>query len=70
MNAHLPIVPIVLPMVAAPLCMLLRRRVLVWGLATTVAWLVFAACVQLLVQVSSSGPIVYEMGGWSAPIGI
>jgi multicomponent Na+:H+ antiporter subunit D len=70
MNAHMPIVPIVLPMVAAPLCMLLRRRAFVWGLATTVTWLVFAACVQLLIQVSSSGPIVYEMGGWSAPIGI
>ncbi|MFT5089049.1 MAG: multicomponent Na+:H+ antiporter subunit D [Candidatus Latescibacterota bacterium] len=70
MNAHLPIVPIVLPMIAAPICMLLRRRVFVWSLATAVTWLVFAACVQILFQVMSSGPIIYTMGGWSAPIGI
>ncbi|MGY8826316.1 MAG: monovalent cation/H+ antiporter subunit D family protein [Candidatus Latescibacterota bacterium] len=70
MNAHLPIVPIVLPMIAAPICMLLRRPVFVWSLATAVTSLVFAACVQILFQVMSSGPIIYTMGGWSAPIGI
>ncbi|MGB1719972.1 MAG: monovalent cation/H+ antiporter subunit D family protein, partial [Candidatus Latescibacterota bacterium] len=59
MSSHLPIVPIVLPMIAAPLCSLLRRPALIWPLTTGVGWLVFAACAALLMQVVESGPIVY-----------
>ena len=70
MSSHLPIVPIILPMIAAPLCALLRRRTLVWPLAIGVSWLVFAACTALLMRVADTGPIVYTMGNWSAPIGI
>jgi len=69
-SAYLPIVPILLPLMAAPLCALLRRRSLVWPLATAVAWITFAACAILLMRVSETGPIIYAMGGWNAPIGI
>jgi multicomponent Na+:H+ antiporter subunit D len=69
-SSHLPIVPIVLPMIAAPLCSLLRRPALIWPLTTGVGWLVFAACAALLMQVVESGPIVYTMANWDAPIGI
>ena len=70
MNSLLPIVPVILPMIAAPLCSLLRRPALIWPLTTGVSWLVFAACVALLMQVIESGPIVYTMANWDAPIGI
>ena len=70
MSSHLSIVPIILPMIAAPLCFLLRRRTLVWPLAIGVSWLAFAACAVLLMRVADTGPIVYTMGNWSAPIGI
>ena len=70
MSSHLPIVPIVLPMMAAPLCSLLRRRALVWPLTIGVSWLVFAACIALLMRVVEAGPIIYSMGNWSAPVGI
>ena len=38
MEAHLAALQIVVPLVAAPLCLLLRRGWLAWGLALLVSW--------------------------------
>lgn len=70
MLAHLPVLHVVIPLMAAPACLLLGRRNLVWAFALCATLLSFAVCVGLLLQVLESGPISYEFGGWEAPWGI
>ena len=67
---QLPALQIVLPLVAAPLCVILRRRIPVLAVAISVAWCTFAIAVALLLQVLADGPIVYALGGWAPPWGI
>lgn len=70
MSSHLPILQVLLPLLAAPLCVLLR--------APTAAWLTFALAsagsayisLQLAAAVLAGGPISYELGGWAPPFGI
>ncbi len=68
--AHLPILQVILPLIAAPICVLLRRRALAWGLALIVSWAALAIAIALLVQVLDEGQISYLLGGWVAPWGI
>ena len=70
MLAHLPILQVVAPLMAAPLCLLLRGSRLVWLFALLVSGLAFMISILLLHQVMDSGTIVYESGGWEAPWGI
>jgi len=70
MAEHLPVLQIVLPLLAAPICLLLRRRRLSLGFAIAVCWATFALTARLLQQVLSAGPLSYELGGWAAPWGI
>ncbi|MEK9723121.1 MAG: monovalent cation/H+ antiporter subunit D family protein [Rhodospirillaceae bacterium] len=67
---HLPVLQIVLPLMAAPICVLIRHPKVVWIWATLVSWLCLPISILLLVQVVESGAIVYELGGWAAPWGI
>ena len=41
-SEHLPVLQVVLPLLAAPACVLLRRPVLVRWFASAVAWSTFA----------------------------
>ncbi len=68
--AHLPVLQIVLPLAAAPFCLLMRRGTLAWALAVIVSWAALVCAALLLQQVLSSGPISYELGSWPAPWGI
>jgi multicomponent Na+:H+ antiporter subunit D len=68
--AHLPALQIVVPLVSAPLCLLLRRGGLAWALALIVSWAALACAVLLLQQVIATGPISYHLGGWAPPWGI
>ena len=68
--AHLPALQIVLPLVAAPLCLLLRPQRLLWPFVVAVGWGTLALAALLLQQVLSYGPISYALGGWSPPWGI
>jgi multicomponent Na+:H+ antiporter subunit D len=68
--SNLPVLLIVLPMVAAPLCVLVRNRRLAYGVALIASWAVFAMSVALVVKVSESGPIHYDIGNWAPPYGI
>ena len=70
MSEHLPALQIVVPMIAAPICVLLRRRALVWPFALAAAWTSFGSSILLLRRVLQSGPWSYAMGGWAAPYGI
>ena len=47
---HLPILQVVLPLLAAPLCVLLRRGTLCWGLALGVSWVSFGIAIALLAR--------------------
>ena len=70
-SAHLPALQVVVPLMAAPICLLFRRApAATWAIAMAVSWFCLAVSVTLLLQVLDSGTIVYEMGGWAAPWGI
>ncbi len=67
---HLPALQVVLPLLAAPACILLRRSDLCWAFATVVSWLSLAVAVGLLFQTQDGGVISYHLGGWEPPWGI
>ncbi|MEM7173069.1 MAG: monovalent cation/H+ antiporter subunit D family protein [Pseudomonadota bacterium] len=68
--AQLPILEVVLPLIAAPVCVLLRRGNWAWLLAVAVSWLSFIIAIALLAQVSDGQIISYALGGWLPPLGI
>ncbi len=70
MLSHFPVLQVILPLMAAPTCLLLRQSKLVWVFATIVCMLTMLISFQLLYIVQSQGTIIYELGGWKAPIGI
>ena len=71
MNAsHLPILQVIVPLMAAPVVILLRRPNAAWALATLVTWTAFAISLALMAQVLNEGAFVYPIGGWAAPWGI
>ncbi len=70
MTAHLPVLQVIIPLLAAPLCALARRGRIAWGIALATSWTTFWIAIQLLAQVQAEGPISYPLGGWAAPVGI
>ncbi len=70
MLAHLPVLQVIVPLMAAPLCLFLTRPRLVWLFTLIVSGLAFLISSILLQQVMASGTIIYELGGWDAPWGI
>ena len=71
MNAgHLPILQVALPLIAAPLCVLLRRPAFAWAFTTLVSWALLAMSILLLIRVMADGVISYRLGGWAPPFGI
>ena len=67
---NLPLLQVVLPLLAAPLCVLLRRPPLARILALAVSWVALGISISLLARVLDDGPISYMLGGWAAPYGI
>jgi len=68
---HLPALQVVVPLLAAPLALLLGRQTrLIWAFATLTSWATFAIAIQLFLLVQSGDVIRYEFGGWAAPWGI
>ena len=70
MLSHLPILQVIIPLMAAPACLLLRQPRVVWMFATLSAALTLIVSFQLLYHVQHNGTIIYELGGWQAPVGI
>ncbi|WP_250462198.1 monovalent cation/H+ antiporter subunit D family protein [Microbulbifer litoralis] len=70
MLTHLPILQVILPLMAAPSCLVLRRAGLVWLFAFAASLSALAVSALLLQQVLANGPISYALGGWQAPWGI
>ena len=70
MLAHLPVLQVIVPLIAAPLCLILGQSRLVWLFTLLVSGLTFLISILLLEQVMASGTISYDLGGWDAPWGI
>jgi multicomponent Na+:H+ antiporter subunit D len=68
--AHLPALQVVVPLLAAPTCLIVRHARAAWLLAAVVTWAAFAISLGLLFQVFEHGTISYEIGGWAPPWGI
>ena len=68
--AQLPVLPVIVPLLLAPITLLLPqgRAPHLW--ATAVSWMTFAACAYLLAAVSDAGVISYYLGDWAPPLGI
>ena len=73
MNAillHLPALQVVIPLIAAPLCLLAGRAPLAWIIAILASASATLAAVILAYQTLNYGSISYHMGGWAPPGGI
>jgi multicomponent Na+:H+ antiporter subunit D len=68
--AHLPALQVVVPMLSAPLIVLLQPRGLAWVGATAAALVSFAIAVTITIAVLDGQTLNYAMGGWEAPFGI
>lgn len=69
-SAQLPILQIVVPLLAAPLCLLINHKKLNWLFTFLVSGFAFMVSTLLLIEVSGSGPLSYHVGGWLPPYGI
>ncbi|MDP1692493.1 MAG: monovalent cation/H+ antiporter subunit D family protein [Burkholderiaceae bacterium] len=67
---HLPALQVVVPLLAAPLTVLLRRRGLAFAVALAASWAALAIAVMLWLRVADSGTISYAIGNWPPPWGI
>ena len=70
MMQHLPILLIVLPLIAAPMFVLIRDRNVVLGSAIAVCWATFFSACVLLQQTMETGEVSYFIGNWKPPYGI
>jgi hypothetical protein len=69
-HQHLPALQVVVPLLAAPATVLLRRRGLAYVLATTVSLFALYAALQLWLQVRAGNALSYAIGNWPPPWGI
>ena len=67
---QLPALPIIVPLLLAPITLLLPNGRPAWAFATLISRAVFFFCAALLYQVYTHGPISYYLGGWAPPLGI
>lgn len=70
MNAHLAILPVIVPLLAAPCCLLMFRAKFIWVFALIASVISFIISLLILQQVMHTGMIIYALGGWTAPFGI
>ncbi len=67
---HLPILQVIIPLLSAPLCLLLNKARAAWVVSLVASWAALIIAVALLQQVLATGALSYELGGWAAPWGI
>lgn len=67
---HLPILQVIVPLLAAPACLLLNKPKLAWLFACLAGLISLLISVELLNQVQQNGVISYMLGGWETPWGI
>ncbi|GAB4357377.1 MAG: monovalent cation/H+ antiporter subunit D family protein [Gammaproteobacteria bacterium] len=67
---HYPILQVAVPLLAAPLCIILKRSSVCWALAGLVTIVTLFLAGSLLSQTLAQGVISYAIGGWAPPWGI
>jgi len=70
LTPHLPVIPVILPLLVAPLVVLLRQRGLAWAATTVTSLFALGVSIKLTALVGESGSLAYEVGSWPAPYGI
>ncbi|MEO8545382.1 MAG: monovalent cation/H+ antiporter subunit D family protein [Betaproteobacteria bacterium] len=70
LSEHLPALQVVIPLMSAPLTVLLRRRNLAFAVVLAASWLALAIAIMLWLQVADGGTISYAIGNWPPPWGI
>ena len=69
-STQLPVLQVIIPLIAAPICVILRQGTLSWLFTTLVCLLSFIISIDLFNQVLTDGVISYALGGWLSPWGI
>ena len=70
MPEHLLALQVVLPLMAAPLLVLVRNRGFAWLATSAVSYACLVIAVALAVRVASVGTLSYALGSWAPPWGI
>ncbi len=70
LSHHLPALQVIVPMLSAPLVMLLKPRGLARAAATAASLFAFAIAIAMTMGVLDGSTYTYRMGGWPAPYGI
>ncbi|MGD8859415.1 MAG: monovalent cation/H+ antiporter subunit D family protein [Myxococcales bacterium] len=70
MSDHLLVLMVILPLLGAPVCLMLRSRIAAQAFAIGVAWSVLYVAWHILGAVMAEGVISYELGGFPPPWGI
>lgn len=70
MEPHLPILQVIVPLLTAPLVLLLRDRTLAWAAATAASLCAFGIALFLALTVRDGTVLEYALGSWPVPYGI
>ncbi|MGZ8253657.1 MAG: monovalent cation/H+ antiporter subunit D family protein [Burkholderiaceae bacterium] len=68
--AHLPALQVVVPLLAAPLTVLLRRRSVAFAIALAASWIALAIAIGLWLRTTDGTVLSYAIGSWPPPWGI
>ena len=69
LTPHLPVLQIIVPLIIAPLILLLRSRHAAWLLATVAALFCPVQLNEMLATVQARGAIDYRLGNWPDYVG-
>lgn len=67
---HLPALQVVIPLIAAPLAVLVRRADAAFLIVTAASWAAFATAIALWLATGDGATISYAIGNWPPPWGI
>jgi multicomponent Na+:H+ antiporter subunit D len=70
LQAHMPALQVIVPMLSAPLMLLLKEQRLCWAATTLTSLCSFAIAVALCMDVLAGHESYYLMGSWPDPYGI
>ncbi|GAT77973.1 monovalent cation/H+ antiporter subunit D, partial [Ehrlichia ruminantium] len=70
MSSSLPVLQVIIPLLSAVICALLKNNTLVKVISSIVVVVSFSIALVLFSQVYSADVIKYSLGGWVVPYGI
>ena len=67
---HTPIIAVLVPLIAGPLCMLFGNRTVAFIISLLASAIALASSIYLLAIVRDGSVLSYHIGGWAPPLGI